>query len=91
MSIDPESAALLAASEGFDNLFGNKIEEAREVFSAGDSPFHQLGMGVCAFLEAALGMEASAALLCLQYFSRANALHPSDGLDGRSRQMSQSG
>lgn len=67
MSIDPESAALLSACEGFDNLFGNKLEEAREVFSAGDSPFHQLGMGVCAFLEAALGMEVSAALQCLQF------------------------
>ena len=57
MSIDPETAALVSASEGFDNLFGNKLDEARKVLGAGDSPFHLLGMGVCAFLEAALGME----------------------------------
>ncbi|KAL6298596.1 hypothetical protein BKA93DRAFT_830556 [Sparassis latifolia] len=45
------------ASIGFDHLFSNDLEKAREIFATGSSPFHALGLGVCAFLEAALGME----------------------------------
>ncbi|KAH8111665.1 outer membrane protein Iml2/Tetratricopeptide repeat protein 39 [Phellopilus nigrolimitatus] len=56
-TVDAQTAALVSASEGFDHLFANRIEEARVQFAAEDSPFHVLGLGVCAFLEAALGME----------------------------------
>ncbi|KAJ7184840.1 hypothetical protein C8R46DRAFT_882832 [Mycena filopes] len=58
------AAALAAANRGFDHLFANEIGLARGVFSGiADgaeevSPFHLLGLGVCAFLEAALGMES---------------------------------
>ena len=50
-------AQLRAATAGFDALFANDLHKARDLFAAGDSPFHALGNGVCAFLEAALGME----------------------------------
>ncbi|KAI0748463.1 outer membrane protein Iml2/Tetratricopeptide repeat protein 39 [Daedaleopsis nitida] len=50
-------AQLRAATVGFDQLFANDLHKARDTFAAGDSPFHALGHGVCAFLEAALGME----------------------------------
>ncbi|OSX65485.1 hypothetical protein POSPLADRAFT_1134175, partial [Postia placenta MAD-698-R-SB12] len=58
-SVHPDSRSLSAATEGFDYLFSNELQNARETFAAADSPFHQLGLGVCAFLEAALGMETS--------------------------------
>lgn len=48
---------LVSATEGFNHLFSNEIVEARTTFASDDSPFHLLGLGVCAFLEAALGME----------------------------------
>lgn len=51
------AAALLSATEGFDHLFGNDTAKARDILSQDNSPFHQLGLGVTAFLEAALGME----------------------------------
>lgn len=57
MSNVETAAQLRAASTGFDHLFANQIGLAREAFSNNDSPFHMLGLGVCAFLEAALGME----------------------------------
>ncbi|THU91198.1 hypothetical protein K435DRAFT_674578 [Dendrothele bispora CBS 962.96] len=48
------------ATRAFDRLFTNEIVEAKEKFSANpDSPFHLIGLGVCVFLEAALGMEAA--------------------------------
>ncbi|KAJ7738123.1 hypothetical protein B0H16DRAFT_1325584 [Mycena metata] len=56
--------ALASANRGFDYLFANEIGLARETFGGADtgvvevSPFHLLGLGVCAFLEAALGMES---------------------------------
>ncbi|KZT09584.1 uncharacterized protein LAESUDRAFT_741851 [Laetiporus sulphureus 93-53] len=50
---------LRSATEGFDYLFSNDLAKARETFAEADSPFHQLGLGVCAFLEAALGMETA--------------------------------
>ena len=50
---------LLSATEGFDLLFSNRLAEARTHLTAGESPFHYLGLGVCTFLEAALGMEVS--------------------------------
>jgi hypothetical protein len=48
-----------SASVGFDLLFSDKMLQARERFLADDSPFHLAGMGICTFLEAALGMEVS--------------------------------
>ncbi|KAJ7869896.1 hypothetical protein B0H14DRAFT_2726703 [Mycena olivaceomarginata] len=53
------AAALASANAGFDHLFANDIALARTAFAAdAASPFHLLGLGVCAFLEAALGMES---------------------------------
>ncbi|KAH7923486.1 hypothetical protein BV22DRAFT_1196685 [Leucogyrophana mollusca] len=59
MSLSRETELQLrAASEGFDFLFSNDLSSAKEAFQAQpDSPFHLLGLGVCAFLQAALGME----------------------------------
>ena len=55
---DDTAAHLRSASRGFDHIFSNEIVAARAVFdSTKDSSFHALGLGVCAFLEAALGME----------------------------------
>ena len=62
---DPQTAALVSATKGFDYLFANQLDAARTQLSADDSPFHLLGLGVCAFLEAALGMEVRLALLLL--------------------------
>ncbi|KAJ7203157.1 mitochondrial outer membrane protein IML2 [Mycena pura] len=57
-SSDSAAAAVLASAKaGFDHLFANQIGLARTAFGTDDSPFHLLGLGVCAFLEAALGME----------------------------------
>lgn len=53
----PTTGQLESAKQGFDYLFSNEIKEAQDAFASGDSPFHLLGQGVCAFLEAALGME----------------------------------
>ena len=58
-NMDP-TATLRAASEGFDLLFSNHLAGALDVFADElhrDSPFHLMGLGVCAFLKAALGME----------------------------------
>ncbi|KAF7292169.1 hypothetical protein MIND_01244000 [Mycena indigotica] len=54
----PTAPALASANAGFDHLFANELVEARAAFEKDDSPFHLLGLGVCAFLEAALGMES---------------------------------
>ncbi|KAI0345249.1 hypothetical protein BDW22DRAFT_1354152 [Trametopsis cervina] len=51
------SRRLSEASSGFDALFANDLDKARQIFSTNASAFHLLGTGVCAFLEAALGME----------------------------------
>ncbi|KAF7358809.1 Mitochondrial outer membrane protein IML2 [Mycena sanguinolenta] len=48
---------LASANTGFDHIFANDIGLARTAFQADNTPFHLLGLGVCAFLEAALGME----------------------------------
>ncbi|KAJ6492108.1 hypothetical protein C8R45DRAFT_990417 [Mycena sanguinolenta] len=48
---------LASAKTGFDHIFGNQIALARTAFEADSTPF-RLGLGVCAFLEAALGMES---------------------------------
>ena len=50
---------LASAKTAFDHLFSNQIDEARREFAKeqAESPYHNMGLGVCAFLEAALGME----------------------------------
>ncbi|KAG1865241.1 outer membrane protein Iml2/Tetratricopeptide repeat protein 39 [Suillus tomentosus] len=48
---------LRSATQGFDHLFANDIDAAQKVFESEDAPFHLLGLGVVAFLQAALGME----------------------------------
>ncbi|KAF8638147.1 hypothetical protein AX17_002420 [Amanita inopinata Kibby_2008] len=53
-----EMANLKSATTGFDHVFSNDIAQARQVFASKDDPFHLLGLGACAFLEAALGMES---------------------------------
>ena len=56
--VEEETARTLKhATAGFDCVFSNDLQGAREIFASADSPFHLLGLGVCAFLEAALGME----------------------------------
>ncbi|KAF8548584.1 hypothetical protein OG21DRAFT_1516159 [Imleria badia] len=57
--MDP-AEGLRVASEGFDLLFANDLVGAVDLFGDDryqDSPFHLMGLGVCAFLKAALGME----------------------------------
>ncbi|PPR07452.1 hypothetical protein CVT26_013483 [Gymnopilus dilepis] len=53
----PNAQRLISATEGFNYLFSNDIDAARKHLQQHDDPFHSLGLGVCAFLEAALGME----------------------------------
>lgn len=56
---------LRVASQGFDLLFANDLVGAVDLFSADryrDCPFHLMGLGVCAFLKAALGMEVRSLL-----------------------------
>jgi len=64
----PNAAQLQSATKGFDHLFSNEIVEARVAFTAEESPFHLLGLGVCTFLEAALGMEVRTNSCCLILF-----------------------
>ncbi|KAF9481931.1 hypothetical protein BDN70DRAFT_875724 [Pholiota conissans] len=54
----PNAPLLISATKGFNYLFSNDIVSAREHFQGHDDPFHLMGLGVCAFLEAALGMES---------------------------------
>jgi len=53
----PNAELLQSATKGFEYLFSNDIVSAREHFKQRDDPFHMMGLGVCGFLEAALGME----------------------------------
>ncbi|KAI6010291.1 outer membrane protein Iml2/Tetratricopeptide repeat protein 39 [Pisolithus marmoratus] len=52
---------LRLAGQGFDLLFANDLEAAVDVFAAEgqeeNSPIYLMGLGVCAFLKAAFGME----------------------------------
>lgn len=56
-SYDRVVDSLRKASIGFDHLFLDEIKDAKSAFEKDDSPFHLLGLGVCSFLEASLGME----------------------------------
>ncbi|KAJ3510909.1 hypothetical protein NMY22_g15821 [Coprinellus aureogranulatus] len=55
----PNAALLESATEAFGHLFANDIKASKEQFSGKDDPFHLMGLGVCVFLEAVLGMEAN--------------------------------
>ena len=48
---------LRSTTDGFDHLFANDIDAAQSAFKSEDTPFHLLGLGIVAFLQAALGME----------------------------------
>lgn len=50
---------LESAKAGFDHLFQNQVKAAKDHLAGKEDPFHLLGLGVCTFLEAALGMEVS--------------------------------
>jgi len=54
---------LHSATQGFDHLFANDIDAAKKAFESEDAPFHLLGLGVVAFLQAALGMEVGLSLI----------------------------
>ncbi|KAG6809489.1 hypothetical protein H0H92_016051 [Tricholoma furcatifolium] len=55
---EPSSADLLiSATRGFDYFFSNDLAHAKEHFNGKEDPYHLLGLGACAFIEAALGME----------------------------------
>ena len=56
-SYDQVADLLQNATIGFDHLFSDEITDAKSVFKKHDSSFHLLGLGVCSFLEASLGME----------------------------------
>jgi hypothetical protein len=56
-SYDQVVDLLQKATVGFDHLFSDELEDAKSVFQSHDSSFHLLGLGVCSFLEASLGME----------------------------------
>jgi hypothetical protein len=74
--VDPENAASLqSAANGFDHVFSNEILLARHVFSSKNDPYHLIGLAVCGFLEAALGMEVS-------HMITYNTHHPYDGPPG---------
>lgn len=78
--IDP-AEGLRVASEGFDLLFSNDLVGAVNLFSADgyqNSPFHLMGLGVCAFLKAALGMEVrGVSLPCVARSRQLSAVSPS--------------
>lgn len=68
-SYEETAAWLHSATSGFDHVFSNDIVQARKVLSAEDTPFHSMGLGICAFLEAALGMEVCSHAVVLQWTS----------------------
>ncbi|TEB21864.1 mitochondrial outer membrane protein IML2 [Coprinellus micaceus] len=55
----PHAALLESATEAFGHLFANDIRASKEQFGGKEDPFHLMGLGVCVFLEAVLGMEAN--------------------------------
>jgi hypothetical protein len=63
----PSAKLLLSAANGFDYLFSNDINSARTHFQSHDDPFNLMGTGICAFLEAALGMEVRNKTLILSH------------------------
>jgi hypothetical protein len=76
--IYPNTELLVSATGGFDFLFSNNIVAARQRFAGKEDPFHILSQGVCAFLEADLGMEVSGSLCEVfdcKIFNFLNAIH----------------
>jgi hypothetical protein len=57
MDLDRELTALSDATNAFGRLFEDDMGGARALFDGKDDPFHLIGHGVAAFLEAALGLE----------------------------------
>jgi hypothetical protein len=57
MNYEQIAEALSSATTGFDHLFSDQVSQAKGIFIGQDNPLHLLGLGVCAFLEASLGME----------------------------------
>ena len=53
----PHAALLESATVAFGHLFANDIKASKEQFGGKEDPFHLMGLGVCVFLEAVLGME----------------------------------
>ncbi|TFK18911.1 hypothetical protein FA15DRAFT_760378 [Coprinopsis marcescibilis] len=62
---DTNLQMLESATKGFDYLFANDIEGARRHFAGSEDPFHLMGAGTIAFLEAALGMEVVIPLISI--------------------------
>ncbi|KAF7778395.1 hypothetical protein Agabi119p4_2740 [Agaricus bisporus var. burnettii] len=58
MDLDRELATLSDASNAFGRLFEDDMDGGRALFDGKDDPFHLIGLGTAAFLEAALGLEA---------------------------------
>jgi hypothetical protein len=82
-SVPSAEYLLRSATEGFDCLFANDIDEAQKAFASEEgSPFHLLGLGVIAFLQAALGMEVGRLLISI-YKIHANSFS-ADGSHGGS-------
>ena len=80
MDADHSSAQhLLNAANGFDYLFSNNIDCARTHFQSHDDPFSLMGTGICAFLEAALGMEVRNKTLDLVTLKRCCVIDESHG------------
>lgn len=52
------SLDLLSATQGFDKLFADDLVGAKDELEKGDSPYHLVGLGIVAFLQAALGLES---------------------------------
>lgn len=57
MDLDRELATLSDASNAFGRLFEDDMDGGRALFDGKDDPFHLIGLGTAAFLEAALGLE----------------------------------
>ncbi|TFK66270.1 hypothetical protein BDN72DRAFT_844550 [Pluteus cervinus] len=66
-------ANLASARLGFDYLFQNDVTGARDHFAGKDDPYHLLGLGVCVFLDAALGMESAMIAEAGRYLAQSEA------------------
>ncbi|KAF1946119.1 hypothetical protein EJ02DRAFT_500256 [Clathrospora elynae] len=52
-----ELAQIQDAMSAVTHIMNDDVETAEELLSKGNSPFHQLGVGVCTFMRATLGFE----------------------------------
>ncbi|KAF6750566.1 mitochondrial outer membrane protein IML2 [Ephemerocybe angulata] len=79
----PNAELLESATKGFGYLFANDIDAAKTLFTGQDDPFHLMGLGVCAFLEAVLGMETNVvteASRCLALSETASRKYAKNGV-----------